>query len=403
RTIAELRELRELTGDDDGAQRVCWTPTWRQARGWLADKMVEIGAEVHVDAAGNQWGTVRGRSPRALLVGGHIDSVPDGGWLDGSLNLLAGLEVMRRVAEEGPPGLTFRLVDWADEEGATFGVSLFGSSAAAGNLDPASAAGLLSRDGEPIRDVLARCGVELDRIADSRSELRDAVAYLELHIEQGPVLESRDLPLAVVAGTFGAERWQLSFSGQTAHAGSTPMDQRQDAFLAAARLALEVREIATAEGGVGTVGTVRLRPGIVNAVPGRCRISVDLRHLDAGGLSRMLQRTLASAEEIAAGEGVEVTRERLWRIDPIPFDGELIALAREAVEEVAGQAPILPSGPLHDAAEASRAGLRTVMLFVQSLRGLSHTREEDTREDHLRLSVQALDVLTRKAMQSLAT
>ena len=134
RTVAELRELQELTGDADGAQRVAWTETWERARGWLREKLHATGAEERVDAAGNQWFTLHGRSERALLVGGHIDSVPNGGWLDGALNVMAGAEVLRRIAADGEPSATVRLVSWADEEGARFGRSLFGSSAAAGSM-----------------------------------------------------------------------------------------------------------------------------------------------------------------------------------------------------------------------------------------------------------------------------
>src|SRR4051794_26923996 len=191
RTVAELRELRELTGDENGAQRVAWTETWERARDWLREKVEGTGAEEKVDAAGNQWFTLRGASDRALLIGGHMDSVPNGGWLDGCLNVLAGVEVLRRIAEDGTPPLTVRLVDWADEEGARFGRSLFGSSAAAGSMaDQDELAKLVDRDGVGLPAALDAHGIELGRATDSRSQLANARAYLELHIEQGPVLES---------------------------------------------------------------------------------------------------------------------------------------------------------------------------------------------------------------------
>jgi N-carbamoyl-L-amino-acid hydrolase len=403
RVVAELRELAELTGDSRGAQRVCWTDTWARARAWLRDKLLAIGAEVEVDEAGNQWATLRGHSQGALLIGGHIDSVPDGGWLDGSLNLVAGLEVLRRIAAEGQPPIDVALVDWADEEGARFGVSLFGSSAASGHLDLASISGLADSAGRPISEVLAGHGVQLQRAGECQRRLRGASAYLELHIEQGPVLEERGLPLGVVAGTFGAERHAVRFLGQAAHAGSTPMLQRRDALLAGARLSLAVRELAIAEGGVGTVGTIGVRPAIVNAVPGRCDLTLDQRHLDPEALERMLQGALDAARDIAAEERCEVSIERLWRIDPIPFDGDLLELADRAVEEVAGTSLRLASGPLHDAAEVARAGVPTVMLFVQSLRGLSHTPEEDTLEAHIEMSVEALDRLAAATLERLAS
>jgi hydantoinase/carbamoylase family amidase len=403
--VAELRELRELTGDEEGAQRVAWTDTWVEAKKWLASKLEPLGAEEEIDQAGNQWFTVRGSSKRALLIGGHIDSVPNGGWLDGALNVVAGAEVLRRIAEEGKPPVTVRLVNWADEEGARFGRSLFGSSAAAGSMaDQDELRSLLDAGGQALPEVLSAHGVDLDRALEARSRLEGAAAYLELHIEQGPVLEALDLPLGVVLGTFGVERHQITFRGQAAHAGSTPMDKRRDALGAAAKLALEIREIAkrTGDGAVCTVGSCVTKPGIVTSVVETCTVLLDQRHLDAGRLASMLAEAKDASRRFADEEDVDVEWERVWAIEPILFDEELIALADEAVNDVAGQSHRLPSGPLHDAAEVSRAGVPTVMVFVQSLRGLSHTKLEDTKPEHLELAVQALDRLASKTIEKLA-
>jgi hydantoinase/carbamoylase family amidase len=401
RTVAELRELQELTGDEHGSQRVAWTETWERAREWLREKVVPTGAEEEIDEAGNQWFTLPGFSERALLLGGHMDSVPNGGWLDGSLNVLAGVEVLRRIAEEGTPPLTVRLVSWADEEGARFGRSLFGSSAAAGSMgDQDELRERRDGAGVALPDALAEHGVDLDRALAARRRLESAAAYLELHIEQGPVLESLDLPLGVVLGTFGVERHQVTFRGQAAHAGSTPMDKRRDALAGAAKLELEVREIAkrVGEGAVCTMGGVVTRPGIVTSVVETAECLLDQRHLDAGRLAEMLSSAQESSRRFAEEESIEVEWEKIWSIQPIPFDERLIELADESIREVAGSSHRLPSGPLHDAAEVARAGIPTVMLFVQSLRGLSHTKLEDTKEEHLELSVQALDRLTTKAL-----
>jgi N-carbamoyl-L-amino-acid hydrolase len=405
RTVRELRELRELTGDGEGAQRVAWTDTWTRAKEWLTGKLAPLGVEEETDEAGNQWFTLRGDSERALVIGGHIDSVPNGGWLDGALNVMAGVEVLRRVAEDGTPPLTVRLVNWADEEGARFGRSLFGSSAASGTMDDQDE--LRARtDANGIRweDALREHGVDLDRALDARSQLEHAAAYLELHIEQGPVLESMELPLGVVLGTFGVERHQITFTGQAAHAGSTPMDKRRDALAAAAKLALEIRGIAsrTGDGAVCTMGSCVTKPGIVTSVVETATVLLDQRHLDGEKLAAMLAEAKDAGERFAREEDVEVEWERIWRIDPILFDGALIELADEAVTEVAGRSHRLPSGPLHDAAEVARAGIPTVMLFVQSLRGLSHTKLEDTKPEHLELSVQALDRLAAKTIEQLA-
>ena len=401
RTVADLEELRALTGDENGAQRVAWTDTWEQARDFLRSKVGGTLAEEEIDEAGNQWFTLRGESDRALLIGGHMDSVPNGGWLDGCLNVLAGGEVLRRIAEDGRPPVTVRLVSWADEEGARFGRSLFGSSAAAGSMkDQGELRALRDRDGVALPDALREHGVDLDGALAARSQLEHAAAYLELHIEQGPVLESMELPLGVVLGTFGVERSRFTWRGQAAHAGSTPMDKRRDALAGAAKLALYIREIAAEVGGgaVCTSGGVVTKPGIVTSVVETAEQLLDQRHLDAGALARMLTMAREAADRFAAEENIDVEWERIWSIEPILFDETLVGLADEAVREVAGASHKLPSGPLHDAAEVSRAGIPTVMLFVQSLRGLSHTKLEDTKAEHLELSVRALDNLATKTI-----
>ncbi|MFQ3674384.1 MAG: Zn-dependent hydrolase, partial [Aggregatilineales bacterium] len=335
--------------------------------------------------------TLRGQSEREVLIGGHLDSVPNGGWLDGCLNVLAGLEVLRRIAAEGTPAVTVRLVDWADEEGARFGRSLFGSSAASGTMNPDALRHLKDRDGVLLTDALARYGLSLDTALEAKKQLKNAAAYLELHIEQGPVLLSKGLPLGAVLGTFGVERHAITFKGQSAHSGSTPMDQRRDALGGVSKLHLAIREIAQRHGGVCTVGRVVLTPGIVTAVAGQADMTLDQRHLEADKLAMMLQEAKEASCRIAEEEKITVEWAKLWEIHPIHFHEQLIEFVDRAIQEVAGVSYRLPSGPLHDAAEVARAGVPTVMLFVQSLHGLSHAKEEDTQEEHLAMSVQALD------------
>lgn len=404
RTLAELKELRALTGDADGAQRVAFTPVWAKARAWLRAKLEAIPAEVHQDAAGNVWATLEGRSPRALLIGGHIDSVPNGGWLDGCLNLLAGVEILRRIHEQygGRPPVTVRLVDWADEEGARFGKSLFGSSACSGNLDMEEARALRDKNGISLPEALKEHGIEFEKVKESGKELEKAAAYLELHIEQGPVLLDLDLPLGAVLGTFGVERHAITFRGQAAHSGSTPMNRRKDAFLAAARMAPEIYEITARHGGVCTIGSCTTRPGIVTSVVEECRITLDQRHLDAAALARMLEEAREAAQRFAREGHVQVEWERIWHIEPVLFKPELIGFCDQAIRETCGRGHRLPSGPLHDAAEAARAGVPTVMMFVQSLHGISHNKIEDTKEEHLEQAVRAFDALAQKTLESLA-
>ena len=405
RTIRELQELRAITGDEAGAQRVAFTPTWLAARAWFRERLAGLPVEVHEDAAGNVWSTLAGESDRAVVIGSHIDSVPDGGWLDGCLGLLAGVEVLRRVCADsgGRPPVTLRVVDWADEEGARFGKSLFGSAACSGSLDLDEARGLVDRQGVRLPDALRQVGIDLERVKESGRERATAAAYLELHIEQGPVLLDLDLPLGAVLGTCGVERHAITFHGQAAHSGSTPMDRRRDAFLAAARMAQEIYAIAARSGGgVCTIGSCTTRPGIVTSVVAECRITLDQRHLDAGRLARMQTEAREAAARFAAEAAVDVSWERLWQIAPAAFHPDLIALADEAIRETCGTSHRLPSGPLHDAAEMAMAGVPTAMLFVQSLRGISHNRIEDTRLEHLALAVEALDRLVEKTIRWVA-
>jgi N-carbamoyl-L-amino-acid hydrolase len=404
--IEMLKELRTLTADEKGAQRVAWTPTWLKAREWFQSKLRTLPIEHHYDAAGNSWTTLAGASEKTLILGSHLDSVPNGGWLDGCLGVIAAFAVLRRVAEEydGKPPITVRLVDWADEEGARFGRSLFGSSAFAGTATIDQDRGRTDAAGVRLEDALARCGVSIDSIGDAQVERKNAAGYLELHIEQGPVLESMGLPLGAVLGTKGVERHAITFHGQEAHSGSTPMKARHDALAAGAKLALEIRPIAMKyPDAVCTIGSVKTFPGIVTAVVGRCEATLDQRDLNAEVLAAMYREAQDKSEQFAREEGCTVEWSRIWNIAPEPFHPALVSLCEEAIRETGGRSHRLPSGPLHDAAEVSRAGIPTTMLFVQSLKGISHNKIEDTQEDHLELAITAFDKLASKTIDWIRT
>lgn len=411
RVIADLRELATLTSDERGAQRVAWGPVWRKTRAWFTDKLGALGLTPHRDGAGNLWATLPGARPTSLVLGSHLDSVPGGGWLDGCLGVLGGLEVLRRAQAAGTPPVTLHLVDWADEEGARFGRSLAGSAAAAGTLDAqGELAHLVDRQGTKLPDALAENGISLDGMAAAHDYFRalSAAAYLELHIEQGPVLESMRKPTGVVLGTMGVERHNLRFVGQAAHSGAAPIHLRKDAFLAAAEFALACRDISVRYSGkdprtrvVATCGVVKVEPNFVTAVPGSTEISIDLRALDGKVLGKMLADARKAAARAARTHKVTVSWSPLLHITPRPFDPTLMGFIRDAVRQITGSAPELPSGPLHDASEMAGV-LPTAMVFAQSSPGISHTRLEDTPEPALAASIQAFLVAVDRTMAHLS-
>ncbi len=376
-----LRALRDLD-DRSGGRRVAWTDVWAEERGrWAAEIAGLAGVTVATDAAGNQWATLPGREPGTVVAGSHLDCVPGGGWLDGCLGVLGAAEALRELAERGePPRRSVAVVDWADEEGARFGHSLLGSSAACGLLDVDEARTLVDADGVRLPDALAAHGVDLERLEGVTGWIADARAYVELHIEQGPVLEAEGRALAAVNGCLGVRRHRLVFHGREAHAGASPMDDRQDPVVAASRTVLQATEAATELGGLATVGSIRAYPGTPTAVAGRCELTLDLRHRDLDGLSELERRVLDGPR--AAGAAAEP----LWSIDPITFDPGLVERARAAT----GGGDPLVSGPLHDAAAVARAGVPTAMLFIRSRGGVSHSREENSDDTDVIAGVDAL-------------
>ncbi len=400
RVIADLRELERRTAGPLGAERVCWGEGWRRARSFLGELLSEVGLSGELDAAGNLWASLEGQREPALALGSHLDSVPQGGWLDGALGVMAGLGVLRSWAREGErPGRTLTLVDWADEEGARFGRSLFGSSIFSGTLDPDQVRGLRDGEGALLPEVLAKNGVDLERAAEAAERRGRLAAYLELHIEQGPVLEAEGLQAAAVLGCAGVERHRARFRGRASHAGTTPMDRRRDAGLAAAELALEVERIGTGHAGVATIGSLALRPGIPTAVAGGAELVVDLRHPEAGELAAMLAEVREAGDEMAAQRGCVVAWEPTWSIEPTAFDPGLIAAAREACREATGSDRELTSGALHDAAEVARV-VPAAMIFCPSKEGISHSPEEDTSERDLAAAIEAFGLLANRVLSA---
>lgn len=398
RVLDHLHGLEERTASPRGAQRVAWTPVWDEARAQFRRAARDYGLGTHVDRAANLWAFAPGRSDEVVVLGSHLDSVPGGGWLDGALGVFSALEVVRALAADGPPAKTVAVVDWADEEGARFGRSLLGSSAFTGTLRREDLAALRDQEGLPAIDVVTAYGLDPAALGVPDPLLARMVAYLELHIEQGPVLEAAGLPLAAVTGTIGIERDRFVFSGQPAHAGPTPMGARRDAFLVAAEVALAAERAAIEAGGRATCGSVELSPGIPTVIAGETTLLVDLRHDDPAALYGLRAAVFAAAGEAARARGCGIRRERVWHIDPRPFDPRLVGLASEAVAVVSGQRSAMVSGALHDAGELAPL-VPTAMIFCASRGGLSHCPEEDSAEADITLAVHALERLARRALE----
>jgi len=401
RVVEDLRTLASSTGGPEGSRRLCWTSEWVKARAQFRAALSGLPVEIETDEAGNLWAYLRGKSSDTLVVGSHLDSVPKGGWLDGALGVMAGIELIRALAAEGTPPITVAVVDWADEEGARFGRSLFGSAAVVGSLDVEAARTLTDKEGNRLDQTVAAHGVDLSTILKASSRLKNVKAYVEVHIEQGPILESKGLGICTVTGTKGIERERLVFRGQAAHSGTMPMEMRRDSLLAASRFALALAEIGRRHQGVTTAGHVQCWPGVVTAVPGETRMTMDMRHISADSLAQMFAEMRQAAADAAKAEGCTVDFEPIFRIPPMPFHPKLLDAARTSVKEVEGHEVELPSGALHDASEMARM-IPTVMIFASSIGGLSHTKEEDTPESHLRMAADAFHRTCRHAMALVA-
>ncbi|MGB0112496.1 MAG: Zn-dependent hydrolase [Ilumatobacteraceae bacterium] len=416
RVVADLLELRQLTsrevdgieqsllgrpspGPPLGSARLAWTEPWQRARDWFRSTFDGVPVEHTTDPAGNMWVTLPGARPERIVLGSHLDSVPNGGWLDGCLGVLAGAEILRALHRDGVElPVSVSVVDWADEEGARFGRSLFGSGAVSGTLDIDAVRDLVDNDGRRLVDVVAEYGVELETALTAGDALSSIAASAELHIEQGPILEQKGGRLAALHGILGVERRMIRLSGQACHAGATPIPLRRDTTVAASRMAVAIRDMGLELDAFTTVGVWRVHPSVPTAVNGRTEFSVDMRHLDRGVLDRLVAGLTELVESIAGEENVEAEIDVLWSIDPIEFDPDLVAFASDIVESRSGVREVMPSGPMHDSAEMATAGVPTVMLFTPSIHGLSHTHIEDTAEADLELAVVAFDDLVRRML-----
>lgn len=381
--IAALRE----TDARSGGHREAWTEPWARERERLdAQARAAAGAAglvIERDRFANTWYLLPGERPGTVLLGSHSDCVPGGGWLDGILGVHAGLGVLAAIAAAAParPRRTLAVVDWADEEGTRFGRSLLGSSAATGAFTGAELAALRTGDGAPAAEIVAAHGFDPGALGTPSPRLAEVVAAVELHIEQGPVLEREGRAVAAVAGCLGVRRRRIVFRGTAGHAGALAMAQRRDPARAAAEFITAIMSAAERGGGLATTGEIDTEPAFITAVPAECRVSLDLRHAVREGLESLDAHATALLDEAPGrADWSEVYRE-----DPVDFDPELVARA----VRVAGGGEPLRSGPLHDSAALARAGVPTAMLFTSSAAGVSHARGEDTTEADLRVALRA--------------
>lgn len=395
--VTDLKELAALTSDAKGAQRVAWTPVYQKAADWFKQKMQSAGAETWVDAAGNSWAKFAGASEEAIVIGSHLDSVPDGGWLDGALGVVAGMGIGKALAGQ-KPAKTLYVVGWVDEEGVAFGTSCLGSGAVSGRLTAKDVLPLKERDGRSFSEVWQSLGLDAEKIGEAHSAFAKlpVKAYLELHIEQAPLLALAKKSVACVYGVCGCHRQYMTFRGQQGHCGS-PVALRQDAFLAAAAATCDFKEIALKHDSYCTVGHVEVAPDVITISPGYCRISLDQRCIKPELLQTMVEEAQAAARKRAEENRVTVDFEPIWHAEPILFNTELVEACTAAVEEETGEKNTIYSGPLHDAVPMN-AVVPSVMMFAQSDPGISHCKEENTPEPQLEEAIRAFIRLAEKQL-----
>lgn len=390
-TLMDLSQIGRAPSG--GSHRVGFSPEDLAGREWFLGEMRKAGLEVWIDAAANLHGRREGKDPAkpALLFGSHIDTVPNGGHYDGCVGSCSALEVMRTLNEGGlVTAHPFEMVIWSNEEGVHYGKGIFGSRAFAGMLDPGEL-NEVDEAGVKLADWVKRAGGEPDKIPALPPRPGSYKTYLELHIEQGGILWQRGLPLGIVEGIVGINRYRATLEGFANHAGTTPMDQRQDALLAAAQLMLAVREIVRGVPGrqVGTVGYVNVFPGAPNVIPGRVVMPIELRDLAAAKIEELASAIRKRAEAIAKQEKVKITIEEVSVHDGAPTDPQIRQQIQQAALEMRMPALTMASGAGHDAQAVARI-CPIGMIFVPSRNGISHSPEEYSRPEDIACGAEAL-------------
>jgi len=387
--LAALAEFRDP--DSPGWTRRVFSEPYVRSREWVAGRMRDAGLQVRLDAAGNLIGTLAGGGRSALVTGSHTDTVAGGGRFDGPVGVLGAIEVARCIRDSGRSlRHELRVVDFLGEEPNDFGLSCVGSRAVAGTLT-ADHLGTRDPSGRTLAEALVSAGANPRRIHEAAWAANTVGAFVELHIEQGPVLEHSGVPIGVVSGIAGIERVVATFDGQADHAGTTPMDARHDALCAAADAVLAVERLAS-EGqgaGVGTAGRIEALPGALNVVPARVQLWAEFRSVDGAWLDSRRRAFEAAVSEAGRKRGVGATVKRLSRTEPVVTSAEVRTAMTEAIGSLGLDYVPLPSGAGHDTVQMSRLG-PVGMLFVPSVGGRSHCPEEMTSPEHLEAGVAAL-------------
>ena len=381
---ADLEEAARIGADGGGVSRFAWTPELARANEWLVGRLQELGLETEIDAAGNVLGRWEEGEGTAVLVGSHLDSVPRGGRFDGALGVLAAIEVVRTLKREG---VSLRrplwIVSFNDEEGSRFQTGMLGSRAFIGDLDPED----WRRRG--VADAMAAGGFDFERLGDAKAVDRVG-AYLELHIEQGPVLEQEGLDVGIVSGIAGLLGFRVRLTGEANHAGTTPMASRRDALAGAARIVLELRDEARSRGDMtANVGILTVAPGGFNVIPGTAEFTIDARAGDADAFARAEKFVRDTLERVAAEEQLELEVAETHRKPPTPLDLELQELLARGAAAEGAMTRSMPSGAGHDAMILAKH-VPAAMLFVPSRAGISHSPDEYTSPEQCELGARVL-------------
>jgi N-carbamoyl-L-amino-acid hydrolase len=397
-----LRDLNAVSrigiGDHGSVTRLVFSIKELRSRQFLIHQMQEIGLQVHIDRIGNIFGRLDGTNVKsaALLVGSHLDTVVHGGRFDGTLGVIAALEAVRIHKEQKIVLLSpVEVVCFVGEESSRFGYSTLGSSLLAGEVQGKDLAHAADAQGIKLEDILASMGIYRNHLPSMRRDPSTIKAYLELHIEQGPILEAKKKPIGIVTSIAAPTRFRVVFTGQANHSGTTPMEMRRDALVAASELIVVVEKICRRYSHmkkgrvVGTVGAMKIEPGIINAIPGKAELSVDVRSITANAKRRVVRLVQAHIREIARRRKIRAEILPLREEDPVPLDRRLIHLLQECCESRNINYEIMPSGAGHDAMQMAKV-TRAAMLFIPSRRGISHSPLEWSEPEDICLGAQLL-------------